>query len=234
MNALSSTQFAFKALFVDLDNTLYNFATAKREACDAVTTIIGGSCDELLKSFIFSFHGVESHEVIREYMKERGVYHPDLFTFVTRRYDEVKKAAIHPYPGVVETLMKISSEKILIVALTNASSQHAQDRITQIGIAPLISAMITPDKYKTRKPDPEFFLIAANILGISVSDICMVGDSLVNDIAPAMKLGITSIHARYGDLLPASDYTCWIHPDYIIDSFQELLPIFGIPKVTIR
>lgn len=102
-----------------------------------------------------------------------------------------------------------------------------------------------------RKPDPHLLLDICHHETVPVKDVLYVGDSLTRDVPMATLAEITSIWARYGTrldtsywplLLSISHWTdeetaredelkkkhAHLQPDYIIDSFNELLPIIGI------
>ncbi|HWQ63148.1 MAG TPA: hypothetical protein VN429_01935, partial [Methanospirillum sp.] len=56
-------------LLTDLDNTLYDFASAMECASRAVISLIGkGESEDLIRSLIFSPHGVESRQALIEYL----------------------------------------------------------------------------------------------------------------------------------------------------------------------
>jgi putative hydrolase of the HAD superfamily len=213
---------------VDLDNTLYDFSTVQEAACRAVIRVIGaGDYKSLIRAFLFSTHGVESQEAIREYLYEVGIFDEAVFTIVCNEYAQKKAEILVPFPGVIESINRIHKSGIKIGAITNASSHHARNRITQLGLQALIPVLVSPDVCGLRKPDPTMFQKAADEMDLSVSSICMVGDNLVNDIAPAQIIGMYTVYARYGDRLPA-EYAGDAIPDAIIDSFPGILDILGL------
>lgn len=218
----------FLGLLVDLDNTLYDFGAAKEEACKKVVETIGvGTADELIRSFLFSPHGVESPQAIQSFLSDHGITNPDIFMNAVRTYTETKIAAIEAYPGVYETLLKIHANGLKIGAVTNASSEHAYERLIHIQIADFFDCLVTPDTTGLKKPDPEMFLHAASLLKIQPHQICAVGDNLVNDIKPAKDAGMCAIHAEYGNRLPP-EYSDGIMADFSISSFSDILPILGL------
>lgn len=217
----------FSVLLTDLDNTLYDFHYAMVQACQAVVNVSEcGDRDELLTSFLFSPYGVENTRVIVDYLTERG-----LQDYVIRKacdeFEVIKKASIMLYPRVLETIIVMHHHGIRIGAVTNASSIHALDRISHLGLKEYIDFIITPDLAGVKKPDLGIYQQAIDICGSSSSDICMVGDNLVNDIRPAQVLGMFGVHARYGDRLP-SEFAENILADAEIYSFSDILPVMGI------
>lgn len=54
-------------------------------------------------------------------------------------------------------------------------------------------AFVTSEEMGVEKPAPRMLIEAAARLGVPVSHCCMVGDSVRNDIAPAVKLGMVAV-----------------------------------------
>jgi putative hydrolase of the HAD superfamily len=71
----------------------------------------------------------------------------------------------------------------------------------------------------TRKPDPEIFRLATEQLGFTPAEVCVIGDSYKNDIAPATSLGCQSIWLKVKGWHPADE--THTHPN-IIHDFNEL------------
>lgn len=218
----------FSGLITDLDNTLYDYSAIQETACRAVIKVIGaGDCQSLMRTFLFSPHGVESHEAIREYLLQIGFDDETVFSRAYREYDLTKDTSLIPFPGVIESITRIHDAGIRICAVTNASSGHARDRIRLIGLQDFIPSLISPDVSGLKKPDPDMYQMAADEMRLPLSSICVVGDNLVNDIAPAQVLGMYAVYARYGDRLPP-EFAGDAIPNAVIDSFSEIIEILGL------
>jgi len=199
----------YKGALFDMDNTLYNFVDAKIAACNSVVELIGcGDGMELLRYFLQKGNGYENHNNIRDYMHE-----------------EVKLNSIRLYPGVEETLEKLRDSGIKMAVVTDADSSQAKKRLNKTKISRHFECVITPDISGNRKPNPESFLMALEILKIQTKEAFVIGDSLKRDVEPCNNLGITTIFAKYGDWtgIPFPS----IKPDYIVGNFSEILSIIG-------
>jgi FMN phosphatase YigB (HAD superfamily) len=224
----SSKKSRFRGLLTDLDNTLYDFAAAQESGCRAAIRVTGaGECHDLMSSLLFSVHGAESHEAISEYLGGIGITDTETLQKAWKAYDETKLASIVPYQGVAGGLVQIRDAGIRICAISNACSCHARARLEKLGLSDIVDHLITPDICGYRKPEPGIFISGMETIGMPVSVLCILGDNLFNDIAPAKALGIFGIHARYGDRLPP-EFAGDTRPDAIIDSFDEILSILGI------
>jgi HAD superfamily hydrolase (TIGR01549 family) len=218
----------FLAILVDLDNTLYDFGYAKEQACREVVQTLGvGNTDDLVRAFLFSPFGVENTKCHQLYLRDMGITETQTVMRAIDVYTQAKLKAIHPYPGVYETLQRIHAAGIKIGAVTNAHTVHASERLAHIQIDDLFDCIVTPDITGLKKPDPAMFLHAASLLKIQPHQICVIGDNLINDIKPAQEAGMYTIHAEYGNRLPA-EYAEGIIADFTISSFSHILQILGL------
>ncbi|WP_373839778.1 HAD family hydrolase [Methanospirillum sp.] len=218
----------FLGILVDLDNTLYDFGYAKEKACKEVVQAVGvGKADDLIRAFLFSPFGVESPRAIQSFLSDHEITDPEIFMHAVKVYTRAKIEAIEAYPGVFETLLKIHAAGLKIGAVTNASHEHATERLVHIQTEVFFDCLVTPDNAGMKKPDPAMFLHAASLLKIQPHQICVVGDNLVNDINPAKKAGMCTVHAEYGNRLPP-EYSEGIVADFSISSFSDILQIIGL------
>ncbi|MFH0967696.1 MAG: HAD family hydrolase [Methanobacteriota archaeon] len=211
-----------------MDNTLYDFSAVQEAACRAVIRVIGmGDEQSLIRTFLFSSHGVESHDAIREYLSDLSINDETTITSACHQYEQTKINSLIPFPGVVESIIHIYNAGIRIGAVTNASSDHARDRLMRIGLQAYVPILASPDLSGLKKPNPAMYQKAADEMGLPASSICVVGDNLVNDITPAQTLGMFAVYAHYGDRLPV-EFAGDAIPDAIIESFSGIIDILGL------
>jgi HAD superfamily hydrolase (TIGR01458 family) len=72
------------------------------------------------------------------------------------------------------------------------------------------------------KPSPQFFQMAADGLGVAISDVVMVGDDLQNDVAGIQQVGGRGILVRTGKFRQDELDSSSVHPDAVVDSIAEL------------
>nr|WP_319540929.1 HAD family hydrolase [uncultured Methanospirillum sp.] len=212
----------------DLDNTLYDFAAAMERASQAVVTLIGrGDPGDLIRGLIFSPYGVESDKALVEYLNLQGLDDEQVLKSACDEFVKIKNQNVIPFPGVVTGILEIHNAGILIAAVTNASAHHAEERLNLIGVRDLFQLVISPECIGRKKPDTEVYRLAAEMMDCPPHRICVLGDNLVNDIAPAQRLGIYGVHARYGDRLPA-EFAGGVVADAVVDHFEDVIPILGV------
>ena len=190
-----------------------------------------GDPGDLIRALIFSPYGVESDKALVEYLKLQGIDDEKYLESACNEFVTKKNQNIIPFPGVVTGLREIHNAGILIAAVTNASAHHAGERLNLIGVRDLVQLVISPECTGRKKPDPEVYLLAAEMMGCPTHRACVLGDNLVNDIGPARMLGMYGIHARYGDRLP-KEFAGDVVADAVVDFFPDVIPILGISRNT--
>jgi phospholysine phosphohistidine inorganic pyrophosphate phosphatase len=73
----------------------------------------------------------------------------------------------------------------------------------------------------TGKPSADFFHAAAHRLGLTASDIVMVGDDVVGDVGGAQRAGMQGVLVRTGKFA-AGDLDRGVVPDAVLDSVADL------------
>ncbi|KUG19883.1 hydrolase, had superfamily [hydrocarbon metagenome] len=216
-----------KAILFDMDNTLFDFVTAKREACRLVIDHLrAGDAGELFEYFLRGVHGFEHHDNIRDYMKKTGSFSPRAFLECCSVYEDEKLRRIEVYPGVAETLSCLKDAGIGLAVTTDAELRQADKRLNKTGLITFFDCVVTPDVSGRRKPEPDSLLYALNRLQVSPKEAMMVGDSPVRDIAPGKRLGMATAFAAYGDWRRSCAEPAGA--DIVLQAFPELLGHLGL------
>jgi len=209
-----------------MDNTLFDLVGAQIAACQAVVQQLGHDDGrELFSYFLTHSHGFESHENIRQYMVERSIPVDGLFRKACHVYETVKLQYISPYVGVTETLQSLQTHGYAMGIVTDAHSRNATLRLEKTGLLPFFCCMVTYDMVKVKKPAPEPFLFALEMMETSTDEAILIGDSPRRDIEPGRFLGILTVYARYGDRF--SDDRSDIPADFVIDGIADLPEILN-------
>ncbi len=215
-----------KVVLFDMDNTLFDLVGAQIASCHAVTRFLGNNDgDALFDYFLRPARGFESHENIHDFMDDRSLSRDGMFREACRIYESEKLRHITPYPGVMETLEVLKECGYTMGIVTDAHSRDATRRLEKIGLLPFFCGMVTYDMVGVKKPAPDPFLVALDMMKAQTHEVLLVGDSPRRDIEPCRLLGIRSVYARYGDRF--SDYRSEFEADFTIDAMDELPDILA-------
>lgn len=102
---------------------------------------------------------------------------------------------IRPYGDAIETLQGLRALGLRIGIVTNQPMTAAVlvPHLDEAGLLAHIDTVVTAADVGYRKPHPSVFLAALEALEVAPSQAIMVGDSFVNDVIPAMQLGMTAV-----------------------------------------
>ncbi|MSP85803.1 MAG: TIGR01458 family HAD-type hydrolase [Methylotenera sp.] len=78
------------------------------------------------------------------------------------------------------------------------------------------------------KPSPDFFQIALDDMGLSSSEVAIVGDDIDVDVGGGQQAGLKGILVRTGKYRQNYAEASAVKPDFIIDSVVELPEVLGI------
>lgn len=218
-----------KAVIFDLDNTLVDFMAMKRQAVDAaINAMIDAGLNlpvEEVKAridAIYKERGIEFQNVFDQLLY-------DVFNKVNYKilsagiiaYRRAREAALVPYPHVYMTLMELLKRGILLGVVSDAPAREAWLRLCYLNFHHIFHAVVTFEDTGQRKPHPDPFIRALEILGVRAADSLMVGDWAERDMVGAANIGMTTVFARYGDTFG----TVESHADYEIPDIKDLLAI---------
>jgi phosphoglycolate phosphatase len=151
-------------LLIDLDNTLYNwvdyFGNSFRGMIHALSREMNLDEDELKAAFkvIYKEAGtLEYSFIIQKLPFIENYSHEEknkIIDFGKKIFSIVRSKNLFPYTGVKETLKNLSSDGVLIVAVTNAPAYFAEARLKQLyldhyiyGLAAWENSEIPVDEY---------------------------------------------------------------------------------------
>ena len=129
------------------------------------------------------------------------------------------------YPGVIETLQALSTFTLGIV--TTKEPAEAQIVLRRLGLTPFFQHIQggTPDL--RLKPAPDTVLTALATLHCAPPQALLVGDTPA-DILAGKAAGVVTCAVTYG--FGGREALLECAPDFVIDTFRELLPLVHASK----
>ncbi len=214
-----------RAVIFDLDNTLIDFLTFKKETAKAAARAMvkmGLPTDEITAyGKIFSVYdekGIEYQktfgDVIRPFNLEINqaemIQQAAILAYLKRKFD-----VLRPYPLVKPTLERLR-QKYKLAVVTDAPRNKAWQRLVLTGLEKEFHFVITKDDTMQEKPHPSPFYLAMKKLNMLAPACLFVGDNPERDIRGAKELGMMTCWAKYGSMRRDSE------ADMEIESIAEL------------
>lgn len=218
-----------RALLFDLDNTLTDFMKMKEAAIDAA---VEGMVDMGLpldpaeaKAKIYRIYdreGIEYQRVFDAFLKEQlGTVPAEILAAGIVHYRRVRDTYLVLYPHVRATLVELLRRGLRLAVVSDAPSLQAWQRLHHLGLEHLFRPVVTFDDTGARKPSPQPFLRALELLALGPAEVLMIGDWPERDMIGARAVGMRTVFARYGDTFGTVDSGA----DFEIDDISELIGI---------
>lgn len=222
-----------KAVIFDLDNTLIDFMTIKRQSCEAaIEAMISSGLkiekEEAIKILfgLYDKYGIEYRKIFQKFLKKtRGEIDYKLLSSAIVAYRKTQTGFLIAYSGVKKTLSNLKSEGYKLAILSDAPRMNAWIRLTELGIVDYFDVVITLGDVKYKKPNKIPFRAVLRKLRLKPQEALMVGDNIKRDIEGAKLLGIKNVLAKYGCLDKYEKKA-----DFDIDKIEDLLDIVKILK----
>jgi putative hydrolase of the HAD superfamily len=214
-----------KAVLFDLDNTLIDFLTFKKETAKAAAKAMvrqGLPLDEIQAyGRIFSVYdekGIEYqktfHDVIRPFELEintaERIQQAAILAYLQKKFE-----VLRPYPLVKPVLAKLRMDYKLGI-VTDAPRNKAWQRLVLTGLEKEFDIVITHQDTEEIKPHPSPFYLSLKKLNMLAPACLFVGDNPERDIKGAKEVGMMTCWARYGSMKRESE------ADFEIESIAEL------------
>ncbi len=185
-----------KVFFFDLDGTLVDSSPRHASAFKQVLAI---HHPKICKTFDYELIKGKATPAV---FHELGIAAPDEVEFLTsekRRFylEDIHRGRVSVFPGAVEILRLLSSNKKEIYIVTSAAKNTAHVMLETAGFMPFIQGVITSEDVTRNKPYPDIFNLALKKSGKKSQDVLVIEDSLSGKTA-AERAGIDSLLVNQG------------------------------------
>ncbi len=122
-------------------------------------------------------------------------------------------------PASARALLSELGARGVPMCVTSNSEGRVRELLEEVGIARHFRAVLDSGQLGFAKPDRRIFLLAAQRLGVSPSDLVHVGDSEAADVVGAHEAGLRAV--RFDGFLPGSRLTPSV-ADARVDDYDAL------------
>ena len=143
---------------------------------------------------------------------EKYDFHIDIMQAKARTYEiylDIIKGKLTPLPGAKEFIEKCKSSGKKIAVATSADRIKLEGNLTEINLPKnIFDAIITAEDATHKKPNPEIFIKAAEMLNLE-PNTCLVVEDAINGVIAAKSAGakclaLTTSFSK--DKLPSADW----------------------------
>jgi HAD superfamily hydrolase (TIGR01509 family) len=127
----------------------------------------------------------------------RSLAVPAETTGALRRAVPWDRVPLDAYPEAVPALQALRAGGFRLGILANQPRSATVD-LERAGIAALCDGVWLSEAAGVAKPDPAFFRLALDAWALGPDRVAYVGDRPDNDVAPARRLGMTTVRLRRG------------------------------------
>lgn len=227
---MKNKKMALKAILFDLDNTLVDFMSMKRDSVRAAAEAmvekgLKADVDELEKK-LFDFYleyGIESNDAFLKFLEtEFGKIDHRVLAAAVVAYIAARDTKDYTYPGVRKTILEIRKMGYKTGLVSDGPRLKVWMRLVKSGLDDLFDTVVTYDDTCKRKPSPEPFLKACEELGVKPEECIFVGDWPERDIEGAKNVGMKTCWVEYGKNPQINQQS-----DYIILSIKQIIEVLA-------
>lgn len=202
-----------KAAIFDIDDTLYDCASAHKRAWRALTDYACGALGltpegfEELNARAARLQrercggGAAIHDRLIRYqiLLELLGRRIDLAPAMERVYWSMLLGAMAPLPGTAETLDRLRERGLAVGIGTNMTANYQFEKLARLDLLRRIDFLVTSEEAGAEKPAARLFLLCAEKAGCAPSECAFVGDSLAGDALGARDAGLKAVWLCRGD-----------------------------------
>lgn len=193
----------FKGVFLDIDNTLYEYEPAHRVAVEAATALLARRLRVGPRRLRAGYEAARaevngrlagtaaSHNrmlYFQRMLESLGVNPLEHALPAYSAYWDGFLAHIRLSDDARFFLKRIQKAKVCLITDLTAHIQHR--KAVRLGLGRIAAAIVTSEEAGREKPHPAIYRMALKKVGLLPKDVCMVGDSFGKDILGATRLGI--------------------------------------------
>lgn len=219
-----------KWVFLDLDDTLYDYERINLESLDFVFNDIHKLTNISLDCIKNQFQ--ISRKIIHSQLHGQGASHHRILYF--QNFCEALRIPVVPNAliwdelfwnhfldkmvlrdGVIDFLKFLKYKEVIITIITDLISTVQFRKLEKLNIQPYIDYIVTSEEVGVEKPDKKIFLYSINKSKAQINQSIMIGDNYDKDVLGSQNIGMKAIHFDRNKRAENS-----------ISNFQELLEKF--------
>jgi putative hydrolase of the HAD superfamily len=242
---MAGTNRSLRAIFFDVDDTLYSTTEFARRAQHAAVNamIAAGLRTE------FDTAWAELREIIAEFSSNRSTHYQMLLHRLPPEdsaginpallvaagvvaYHETKSQHLQPFPDVLPALARLAQTTLVLGAVTAGLTVKQAEKLHRLGVLPYLrrDAVFITEQAGIGKSNPKLFQRACEAIDVAPTEAMYVGDRPTDDVDSPKAVGMVTVlrlgTGKYAGVVPNTT------PDFKIEDLHGLEPVlrdhFGI------
>ncbi len=197
-----------KAVFFDIDGTIYDYSRANalavekvKEYCECKLEISALEYEQMIKEAQKTAHsriggGAALHNRLIRFQCLLELMEKPLFPHAENLYHcywNTLISAAEPEPGLLDVFEELKKRGIYVGIGTNMTADIQYRKLDSLGLGPWIDGIVTSEEVGVEKPDKKLFLLCAQKAGVSPQECVFIGDSVKDDILGACHAGMEGV-----------------------------------------
>lgn len=196
----------FKAVFIDLDNTIINSDECYDIALNEVylkyfQSIVSKDFfmeeyGKIRNNYILLLNNYSSHKkyfYLKDLVK-KYIGNLSLINEVYKYYWTIFNKNIKLETGIHSLLKFFNDNNIKVYIITNFCEDLQIEKLMSVDILSLISDIVSSEEVLFEKPHPYIFTYALNKFGLKAGEVLYIGDSYEQDIIGSINVGLYSCY----------------------------------------
>lgn len=219
---------AIKAVFFDLDGTLYDRDRLASELFEQQYALFAAELRDVSRErFIADVLAMDDHghgpkeagyrALVASWGLDAG-----LADRLLAHFREAYDRHCHLTEDVRYSLEELRRRGLKLAVITNGTSTMQRRKLGALGIEHFFAAILVSEDEGVRKPDAEIFRRALRRCGVAAHEAVFVGDHPVADVEGAQRAGLTAVWKFVPYWQPVIAAT-------VIHDVSEVLSIPGLP-----
>lgn len=196
-----------KAVIFDIDDTLYSFRDAHRQAMEELAPFVREKLGILPEDFQRDYQrflafqmevhgdvaGCHSRTIRFQLMLEERHLPLRWAPELSDRYWNAVLGAMCPNPGVTEFVAALQERGICMGVGTDMTADWQMKKLLRLGLLDKLNFVVTSEEAGVEKPEPELFQLCARKARCLPEECLFIGDNLKKDVLGAQAAGMQAL-----------------------------------------
>ena len=183
------------SVLFDLDGTIINSSLDLASAINEMRTHF--DCAPLSVDVVVGFIGDGTVQLVKRSIKDTDINFDDAMKVNREKYSQALSVHTVFYTGALELLEFLHSKNIPIAITSNKPTDWCEAIAKDLGFCSLVSVIYGGSKDYDLKPEPDMLELAAQDMGVDLSNALMIGDNWT-DVDAGLAAGCETAYFENG------------------------------------